>query len=63
MSALNTQYQLNYADKIRVDLFAGGLSVELSNICEICGQIRSTRKHRKQQKCSQIRQKMYRRVS
>lgn len=24
MSALNTQYQLNYADKIRVDLFAGG---------------------------------------
>lgn len=24
MSVLNTQYQLNYADKIRVDLFAGG---------------------------------------
>ncbi|MBL4835772.1 MAG: DNA cytosine methyltransferase [Pseudomonas sp.] len=24
MSTLNTQYQLNYADKIRVDLFAGG---------------------------------------
>lgn len=24
MTALNTQYQLNYADKIRVDLFAGG---------------------------------------
>lgn len=42
---------------------AGGLTLEVNNICDICGQSRNTRKHRKQQKCSQIRQQMYRRAS
>lgn len=31
--------------------------------CDICGKSRNTREHRRQQKCSQIRQRMYRRAS
>lgn len=31
--------------------------------CDICGQRRNTRRHRKQQKCSQIRQQMHWRAS
>ena len=38
-------------------------ALELPDLCDICGQRRNTRKHRKQQKCSQIRQQMYRRAS